>query len=253
MLNLENIRVTYGKGTQLQRDILQNLNLCVNEGELVIIVGGNGAGKSTVLNVISGLLMPDSGSVWLEQRNITSTLGRKRSALIAKVLQDPKLGTMEHMTILENMAFAAQRGQRRSLFPFVRANMYKKFQSQLAELGMGLENRMDDLVANLSGGQRQALSLIMALASDSKILLLDEITAALDPNAAEKIMQIAAKIVRQDQKTTIMITHNMEHAIKYADRILLLSNGRFVKEFSGEETKKLTPSMLSAYLYQAQN
>lgn len=249
MLSLENIQVTIAKGTKLERNVLSQLNLNVKSGELVAVIGGNGAGKSTVLNVISGILNPDVGAVWLDKKDITKVTGRKRSALIAKVLQDPKVGTIDQMTILENMAFASLRGRRRSFVPFARAKHKLKIQERLSCLGMGLEQRMHELVANLSGGQRQALSLAMALSSDSKILLLDEITAALDPNTAKKIMQIAVAVVRDQNRTTIMITHNMEHAIRHADRILVLSDGRFMREYSKSEIVGLSASDLADAMY----
>ena len=199
-----------------------------------------------ILNVISGVLIPDSGKVILDNNDITNSPQYKRSLAIAKVMQDPKVGTMENMTILENMAFAYLRGIKRGLTPYSNTKRKKIFQDKLSMLGMGLENRMDELVANLSGGQRQALSLIMAIIANSKVLLLDEITAALDPKIAESVMSIAAKVITENKLTTIMITHNMSHAIKYGNRILLLDNGQFIKEFSSGDKQVLTPLALAA-------
>jgi len=236
MLKLRNICI---------KPVLQNLDLELSKGEFVVVIGANGAGKSTLLNIISGNITPTHGQIVLDDQDITTVSAANRSVAIAKVSQDPKVGTMTNMTIYENLAFAALRGKRRGLGFFSRRSYKKLFKSKLAMLHMGLENRLNELVANLSGGQRQALSLIMALLADSKVLLLDEITAALDPNTAENIMQIAAQIVRAEQRTTIMITHNMKHALEYDDRTILLANGKFSKQFDPQHRKQLTPSVLA--------
>lgn len=227
------------------KPVLQNLNLELNKGEFVVVVGANGAGKSTLLNIIAGNITPAHGQVILDDIDVTNISAANRSISIAKVSQDPKVGTMTNMTIYENLAFAALRGKRRGLGFFSRRSYKKLFKSKLAMLNMGLENRLHELVSNLSGGQRQALSLIMALLSDSKVLLLDEITAALDPNTAENIMKIAAQIVREEQRTTIMITHNMKHALEYGDRTVVLANGKFAKQFDQQHRKALTPAVLA--------
>lgn len=237
MLNLSNISL---------KPVLKDLDLELKKGEFVVVIGANGAGKSTLLNLISGNLTPTQGKIILDGEDITSISAANRSSAIAKVSQDPKVGTMTNMTIYENLAFAALRGKRRGLGFFRRHRDKKLFKSKLAMLNMGLENRLNDLVGNLSGGQRQALSLIMAVLSESKILLLDEITAALDPNTAENIMKIADQIMRSEQRTAIMITHNMKHALEYGDRTLLLANGKFSKEFNKPHRQELTPSVLAA-------
>lgn len=246
MLVLENINVTLGKGSRLERRVLKNLNLTVEKGEFLVIIGGNGAGKSTLFNVISGFLKPDGGKIFLEGQEITQTPSLSRCGTLAKVMQDPRVGTLEQMSIFENMAFAYNRGKRRKLIPFSNRHRLKLFREKLLQLDMGLENRLDDLVINLSGGQRQALSLIMATLSDSKILLLDEMTAALDPRTAESVMRLADKMVREENRTCLMITHNMTHALTYGDRTLLLSEGIFVKEFTALEKKDLTAVALAA-------
>ncbi len=248
MLALQNINLTLGKNTSLQRSILNNLNLQLSPGEFAVVIGGNGAGKSTLLSVISGFVKPDTGKIIIDQQDVTHTTQAKRAKSIAKVMQDPRVGTMENLTVLENMAFAYKRGALRSLLPFANQQRRKLFSAKLAELNMGLENRLDEPVVNLSGGQRQALSLIMALLADCKILLLDEITAALDPNAAQQVVQLAAKIVRAEQRTCIMITHNMQHALQYADSIWVLKDGKFVKSFAAAEKLSLTPADLSSAL-----
>jgi putative ABC transport system ATP-binding protein len=237
MLNLRNICL---------KPVLNHLDLDLKKGEFVVVIGANGAGKSTLLNIISGNITPTHGQIILDGQDVTNVPASKRSIAIAKVSQDPKVGTMTNMTIYENLAFAMLRGKRRGLGFFSRRSYKKLFKSKLEMLNMGLENRLNELVANLSGGQRQALSLIMALLADSKVLLLDEITAALDPNTAENIMRIAAQIVRAEQRTTIMITHNMKHALEYGDRTILLANGKFSKQFDQQHRKELTPSVLAA-------
>ena len=251
MLTLENINFTVGKQSKLERKILQQLNLTIKDGELVIIIGGNGAGKSTLLNIISGYLLPDSGKITLAGQDITTVPQYNRSKHIAKVMQDPKIGTMENMTILENMAFAYLRGAKRGLQTINSSFRQRLFQDKLAMLNMGLENRLHELVGNLSGGQRQALSLIMAILSPAKILLLDEITAALDPNIADSVLQLALQIIAEEQRTTIMITHNMTQAIQYGNRTLLLANGKFVKEFTQQDKALLSPQDLAAEFCQA--
>lgn len=248
MLNLQNINVTLSRGTKLERQILQNLSLTVTDGEFVVVIGGNGAGKSTMFNVISGSLKADSGKVIIDDQDVTTLPQTSRAFSMARVMQDPRSGTMENMTILENMAFALLRDATRTLLPFVTKARKQLFREKLSMLNMGLENRLDETVANLSGGQRQALSLIMAIIADSKILLLDEVTAALDPKTAEDIMHLTNKIVREENRTCIMITHNMAHAIAYGERTLLLQDGRFAKEFAGAAKKQLTPTLLATEL-----
>lgn len=246
MLTLQNIHLTLGQGTKLERLILNNLNLTVQTGEFIVIVGSNGTGKSTMFNIISGYLTPDQGNILLDNYDITKMPTNKRAALISKVMQDPKAGTMANMTIFENMALSFMRGKSRWFKPYDTAKQRQLFKEKLKSLNMDLENRLDELVGNLSGGQRQALNLIMAIIADSKVLLLDEITAALDPKTAEKVMQIAAKIVSEEKRTTIMITHNMAHAVHYGDRTLQLADGHIIKEFNAKEKLALTPIALAA-------
>lgn len=246
MLKLRNITITINKNSILERTVLQNLTLDIAEGEFVVIIGANGTGKSTLLNTISGSVAAEAGSVILNNSNITNVPENKRAKLIAKVLQDPKVGTMETMSIEENLSFAFMRGKTRTLKPYSNEDRKRLFREKLTLLGMGLENRLDDLVSSLSGGQRQALSLIMATLSDAKILLLDEITAALDPKTAELIMQLTQKIVTQQKRSTILITHNMSHALRYGNRTLLLNEGKIVKEFSMLQKSHLTPAELAA-------
>lgn len=246
MLLLENINIVLGKETKLARPVLKDLNLKVSPGEFVVIIGENGAGKSTLFNVISGSLKPDSGRVLVNDKDIMSFSHKERSLCIAKVMQDPKMGTLEKMTVLENMAYAFKRGQRLGFMPFSSKKRKQLFQEKLLSLNMGLEHRFADLVVNLSGGERQALSLVMALLVEFKILLLDEITAALDPQAAEMIVRLAHQIIRKENHTCLMITHNMRHALEYGDRTLLLKEGRFIKELKHLDKNGLQPQDLAA-------
>ncbi len=240
MLILKNIHVTLGKTSTLERKVLNDLSLTATSGEFIVIIGENGAGKSTLFNVISGFLKPDAGQVILDGQDMLFMKRAAQSALVSKVMQDPRVGTMENMTVFENMAFAFKRGQRRGFMPFFSDSRRQFFHQKLEMLGMGLECFMDDLVGNLSGGQRQAISLVMSMLADSKILLLDEITAALDPGSSESIMELTSKIIKQEKRTCIMVTHNMNHAINYGDRLLLLKNGTFIAQYEGHEKSKLT-------------
>ncbi len=246
MLTLRDINVTLGKSTKLERKILNNLSLEIKSGEFVVVIGGNGAGKSTMFNVISGFLRPDYGQIIIEGQDATNMSQIRRSALVSKVMQDPRVGTMENMTIFENMAFAFRRGQRRVLKLFFDNSSREFFQIKLQMLNMGLENLMDELVSNLSGGQRQAISLVMSILADSKILLLDEITAALDPGSSEAIMKLTAKIIKEEQRTCIMITHNMDQAINYGDRLLLLKNGAFIADYDADAKSNLDYATLAS-------
>lgn len=244
MLSLKNIDITLGRGTRLERKVLDKLSLEVKEGEFVVVIGGNGAGKSTMFNAISGFTNVDSGKIFIEGNDVTNISQIDRASFVSKVIQDPKLGTMENMTIYENMAFAVKRGQKRGLQFFSCKDRSELFKEKLKLVDIGLESRMDELVSNLSGGQRQILSVVMALLQNSKILLLDEITAALDPASTQAIMELTNKIVREQKLTCIMITHNMKHAIKYGDRLLLLKNGSFIKEYGASEKESMSSAEL---------
>ncbi len=240
MLNLKDINLTLGKGSNMSRKVLNELSLHVKQKEFVSIIGNNGAGKSTLLNVISGFMQQDSGIISLFNEDITGKSQNQRARFISKVMQDPKVGTMQNMTIFENLALAAKRGEKRGLRLFHTKERVNFFKQKLSILNMGLENRLESNVNNLSGGQRQALSLIMAVIQNFKILLLDEITAALDPSSSETIMEIANKLIRSEELSCIMITHNMKHAIKYGDRLLLMKNGNFIKEYNAQDKSLLT-------------
>lgn len=240
MLRLEDIKLVVGKGTQLERTILEDLSLEVKKGEFLVIIGGNGAGKSTVFNTISGFLKPEKGRIFIDGIDVTKTSQQERAKLVSIVMQDPRMGTMENMTILENMAFSYKRGQARGFSLFNNAARRAFFKEKIALLNMNLENRLNEMVTNLSGGQRQALSLVMSVVAESKILLLDEITAALDPKIAENVMALADKLVQEQKLTCVMITHNMEHAIRYGDRTIVLKDGQFKREYTKAEKANLT-------------
>lgn len=212
----------------------------------MVIIGGNGAGKSTLFNAISGDYPIHKGRIILNGVDISNWPRHRSAALIAKVVQDPRVATIDQMTIEENLSFAYLRGQRRGFVPHKNKDRSLFFQEKLQQLEMGLEARLNELMINLSGGQRQAISLIMALLADSEVLLLDEITAALDPKMANLVMKIADKIVRDSKRTTLMITHNMSHALQYGDRTLLLKDGQIIREFSKETKERLKPVDLAA-------
>ncbi len=245
MLKITNLEFSVLKNTKLEKKILNGLDLTAKAGEFLVIIGGNGAGKSTFFNVLSGFCFSDSGSISLDANDITTLEQNKRSKLVSIVMQDPKVSSMENMTILENMALAFCRSKKRSLRPFNNSNRRELFKQNLSQLNMGLESRLDELVSNLSGGQRQALSLCMALLGEAKLLLLDEICAALDPNMSELVMNLAYSIAKKKNLSTIMITHNMEHALRFADRLLVLSAGKVTKEFSKQELVAMSPRELS--------
>lgn len=234
MLCLTDLNVSVGRGTSLERSILKGLNLRVQQGEFVVLIGGNGAGKSTLFKAISGLIPLESGKIILDQTDITAWSCERRAKDIAKVLQDPRQATIANMSVEENLSFALKRGQRRGLALYKNKQRRSLFQEKLALLNMGLENRLFELTGNLSGGQRQALSLIMALMTGAKILLLDEITAALDPEMAQMMMALTTRIVAEERQTTIMITHNTAHMTGYGHRTLQLYQGQIISQDKGE-------------------
>jgi putative ABC transport system ATP-binding protein len=245
MLILEHIMVGFDEESNPFHMVLHCLNLHVKRGEFVVIIGGNGSGKSTLFNVIAGSLRPKVGKVILDDINVTKISQHGRSGDMARVEQNTFAGTMANMTVLENLAFAFMRGKNRKLLPYSYPARVEFFSQKLKSIGTGLEKRLQTPVSSLSGGQRQALSLLMAILAPSKILLLDEITAALDPATSDVIMGLADKIIRNEGRTTLMITHNMAHAIEYGDRLLLLADGAFVQEFRGKEKENLTPAALA--------
>ena len=240
MLELKNLYKTFNAGTVNEKRAIDGLDLTLEDGDFVTIIGGNGAGKSTTLNLIAGVFPADQGSIILDGVDITRLPEHKRAKYLGRVFQDPMMGTAATMGIEENLALANRRGQRRTLRPGITAQEREKFRKQLAALGLGLEDRMTSKVGLLSGGQRQALTLLMATLKKPRLLLLDEHTAALDPKTADKVLQITEEIVARDKLTTLMVTHNMKHAIQYGNRLIMMDAGTVVVDIRGEEKKNLT-------------
>ena len=244
MLKLKNISKTFFPGTVHEKTALDNLSLTLNEGDFVTVIGGNGAGKSTMLNAIAGTFAVDSGSILIDGKDVTRLPEYKRAALLGRVFQDPMMGTAPTMQIQENLALAARRGKHRGLKWGITPQEEKEYYQRLKELDLGLEDRMKAKVGLLSGGQRQALTLLMAALQKPKLLLLDEHTAALDPRTAAKVLELSDKIVEENHLTTMMITHNMKDAIAHGNRLIMMDAGHVVLDISGEEKKKLTVSDL---------
>ena len=244
MLYVEHISKTFNPGTINERKALINVSLHIKPGEFVTVIGGNGAGKSTILNAIAGLWPIDDGAVILDGENITGLPEYKRAPYIGRVFQDPMMGTAASMQIEENLALAKRRGQKRTLKWGVTKAEKDEFREKLAILGLGLEDRMTTKVGLLSGGQRQALTLLMAALQKPKLLLLDEHTAALDPATAKKVLEISDQIVENNNLTTLMITHNMQDAINHGNRLIMMNEGTICYDVCGEEKKALTRQML---------
>lgn len=244
MLELKNIHLTFNKGTVNEKKALQGVDLTLKDGDFVTVIGGNGAGKSTLLNVISGVFPADEGSIILDGQDITRLREHKRSAYISRVFQDPLLGTAANMNIEENLALAARRGKSRGLKWGMKKSEAEEYKELLKGLELGLETRTGQKVGSLSGGQRQALTLLMASLSNPRLLLLDEHTAALDPKTAKKVLALTDEIIEKDKLTAIMITHNMNDAITHGNRLIMMNAGRIIFDAEGEEKRKLTISDL---------
>ena len=244
MLDVKNIYKTFNPGTVNQKTALNGLSLHLAPGDFVTVIGGNGAGKSTLLNAVAGVWKVDSGSISIDGVDLTHMPEHKRAKYIGRVFQDPMLGTAATMQIEENLALAARRGKSRTLRPGITKADREEYIERLKILDLGLEERLTSKVGLLSGGQRQALTLLMASLQKPKLLLLDEHTAALDPKTAAKVLDATEKIVTRDNLTTLMITHNMKDAIAHGNRLIMMYNGRIVIDVAGEEKKKLTVSQL---------
>ena len=244
MLDLKGIFKTFNSGTVNEKIALRGVNLHLNEGDFVTVIGGNGAGKSTMLNAIAGAYEVDDGEILIEGIDVTHLPEYKRAKYIGRVFQDPMMGTAATMQIEENLALAARRGKPRTLRTGISSAEREIYKEKLKILGLGLEDRMTSKVGLLSGGQRQALTLLMATLQQPKVLLLDEHTAALDPKTAAKVLEVTEKIVTANNLTTLMITHNMRDAIAYGNRLIMMYDGRIVVDISGEDKKKLTVEQL---------
>ena len=240
MLELKNIHKTFNPGTINEKVALNGLNLSLDDGDFVTVIGGNGAGKSTMLNAVAGTWMVDEGQILIDGEDVTKLPEHKRAIYLGRVFQDPMTGTAATMEIQENLALAKRRGKRRLLAPGITQAEREEYVSLLAPLGLGLETRLTSKVGLLSGGQRQALTLLMATLKKPKLLLLDEHTAALDPKTAAKVLDLTETIVNRDRLTTIMITHNMRDAILHGNRLIMMWEGRVVLDIRGEEKKHLT-------------
>ena len=240
MLELKNIYKTFNPGSINEKRALNGINLTLEDGDFVTVIGGNGAGKSTMLNAIAGVWPVDQGQILIGDADVTKLPEYKRAKYLGRVFQDPMTGTAATMEIQENLALALRRGDSRTLKAGITKKEHAKYREMLATLGLGLEDRMTSKVGLLSGGQRQALTLLMATLKKPKLLLLDEHTAALDPKTAAKVLQTTDMIVNRDNLTTLMITHNMKDAIAHGNRLIMMMDGNIILDIRGEEKKKLT-------------
>ena len=244
MLDLTDIRKTFNAKTVNEKVALNGVNLHLEDGDFVTVIGGNGAGKSTILNAIAGVWPVDEGKIVIDGTDVTNLSEHRRANLLGRVFQDPMTGTAATMQIEENLALAARRGQRRTLKIGITKAEREGYREKLKTLGLGLEDRMTTKVGLLSGGQRQALTLLMATLKKPKLLLLDEHTAALDPRTAAKVLQLSRQIVEENHLMTMMVTHNMKDAIAYGNRLIMMHEGRVILDIKGEQKKHLTVEML---------
>ena len=251
MLEINNIVKTFNPGTVNEKVALRGVSLHLKPGDFVTVIGGNGAGKSTLMNTVAGVYPVDSGSISIDGVDVTALPEHKRAKFIGRVFQDPMMGTAASMQIEENLALASRRGKPRTLRPGITRTEREGYRQQLKILGLGLEDRLTAKVGLLSGGQRQALTLLMATLQKPKLLLLDEHTAALDPKTAAKVLEVTQRIVERDNLTTLMITHNMKDAIAYGNRLIMMYDGRILVDVSGEEKSKLTVEQLLGLFNQA--
>jgi putative ABC transport system ATP-binding protein len=240
ILNVQNLHKTFEAGTPNENHVLKGIDLQMNEGDFISIIGGNGAGKSTFLNSIAGSFSVDRGQIVLEDKNITELPANQRAKYISRVFQDTRMGTASRLTIEENLSVAMKRGQKRGLSRGIKAKDRDFFKQELKKLQLGLENRLSMDVGLLSGGQRQALTLLMATIVTPKVLLLDEHTAALDPKTSEMVTALTDQLVYEKGISTLMITHNMQHAIEQGNRLIMLHEGNIVVDVRGEEKQNLT-------------
>ena len=244
MLKLEHITKTFNAGTINEKVALSDLSLHIKPGEFVTVIGGNGAGKSTMLNAVAGVWKVDKGSVIIDGVDVTKLPEYKRAGLIGRVFQDPMMGTAPQMQLEENLALAKRRGEKRTLHWQITKEEREEYYEKLKALNLGLENRMTTKIGTFSGGQRQAITLFMATLKTPKILLLDEHTAALDPATAAKTLELTDKLVEENHLTTLMITHNMTDAIRHGNRLIMMDQGKIILDISGEEKQKITKQEL---------
>ena len=246
MLELKNVTKVFNPGTVNEKVALNNVSLTLEDGDFVTVIGGNGAGKSTMLNAISGVWKPDEGQILIDGVDVTPMPEYKRARFLGRVFQDPMMGTAAGMGIDENLALASRRGKRRGLGWGITKAEREHYRELLAPLGLGLEDRLSTKVGLLSGGQRQAVTLLMASMQQPRLLLLDEHTAALDPKTAAKVLSLSDQIIEANGLTALMVTHNMHDAITHGNRLIMMHNGGIILDISGEEKKKLTVEQLLA-------
>ena len=251
MLKITNLQKTFNPGTVNAKTALKGLNLTLEDGDFVTVIGGNGAGKSTMLNAIAGVWKPDYGTVEIDGVDVTNMPEHKRAKFLGRVFQDPMKGTAPDMEIAENLSIAARRGTKRKLIKGIKKAEHQQYKALLSTLELGLEDRLSCKLGLLSGGQRQAVTLLMATLNRPKLLLLDEHTAALDPKTAAKVLEITNRLVSENHLTTLMITHNMHDAIAYGNRLIMMHEGQILVDVSGEEKKNLTISQLLGLFEQA--
>lgn len=247
MIKLNNIEVTFNKNTQHEQRLFNKFNLEINEGDFVVVMGDNGAGKSTLINLISGGIIPNNGEIILDGEEVSKQKEYIRAKNIARVFQDPKIGTCSNMTVKENLSIAYNKSTKNPFKKGVNKNNNKYFKELLAEFGLGLEDFLDKLTSDLSGGQRQILSLIMAMMTNPKILLLDEHIAALDPETAKIVLEKTNKIIKENKLTAIMITHSIPAAMKYGNRLIFMRNGKIKFDVNGKDKKTLTSEQIVSY------
>lgn len=240
MLELRNVYKTFNPGTINAKTALRDLSLTINEGDFITVIGGNGAGKSTMLNAVAGVFPVDSGTISIDGQDVSRLPEYKRAVYLGRVFQDPMMGTAPTMQIVENLALAARRGKKRGLRWGISKAERSEYFELLKTLDLGLENRMSSKVGLLSGGQRQAVTLLMATLQKPKVLLLDEHTAALDPKTADKVLRLSNDIIKDHNLTALMVTHNMQNAIDYGNRLIMMDNGRVILDIQGEEKQQLT-------------
>jgi putative ABC transport system ATP-binding protein len=240
MLKIENIKKTFIKENSEKNAVLRGISLEVDDGDWLVIIGSNGSGKSTLLNCVSGAYTVDTGKIWIDEKDVTKTKEHKRAKFISRVFQDPNQGTIGDLSIFENLSLALNRGQPPLLRWALSSQKREFFEEKVADFGLGLDDRLDDRMRSLSGGQRQSLTLLMATFKDPKLILLDEHTAALDPKTSRKVLKMTEKVVTSTQIPTIMITHNLSDAIKYGNKLLMLKDGKVAFKAEGEKKKKLT-------------
>ena len=251
MLEIKNIYKTFNEGTINEKKVFEGLSLTLEEGDFVTVIGGNGAGKSTMLNIVAGAYPVDDGEIIIDGVDVTRLPEYKRASYIGRVFQDPRMGTASDMWVEENMSIADSRGHNRGVRWAIRGKDRERYREQLKLLDLGLEDRLTTKMGLLSGGQRQAITLLMAAMKKPKLLLLDEHTAALDPKTAAKVLEITDKLVNENKLTALMVTHNMRDAIAHGNRIIMMNAGKIVLDIKGEEKKKLTVEALLAKFTEA--